>query len=323
MRPEALGCIDGPVGSEDIVQVPGTSWLIASGLNLGTPAQLSLIDTRSKSATALSVSYQSGTEGDRGAAPPDRARMSTDGLALREGPGGQHRLYAANHGDRHAIEIFAIDSALARPALRWVGCALLPANALPNAVRPLPDGSLLVICPYDPTVPDSWSRMARAENTGRILKWRADQGIEELPDSAMSGGNGLEVSADGKLVYASAWSARQLLVLSLPEGARRAIALDFMPDNIHALADGTLLVAGQRTTVEAISACADASCPQPWVIARIDIASGEVRELLTGQGTEKVNYACGALVAGDAMYVTVRGDRCIVYKALSELPSMG
>jgi hypothetical protein len=290
VRPDALACIDGPVGSEDIVHVPGTSWLIASGLNLGTPAQLSLIDTRTKSATALSVSYQPGTEGDRGAAPP---------------------------------EIFAIDSALARPALRWVGCVLLPANALPNAVRPLADGSLLVICPYDPTVPDFWSRMARAQNTGRILKWRADQGIEEWPHSAMSGGNGLEVSADGKLVYASAWSARQLVVFSLPEGTRRAIALDFMPDNIHALADGTLLVAGQRTTVEAICGCADASCPQPWVIARIDVDSAEVRELLAGQGTEKVNYACGALVAGDSMYVTVRGDRCIVYKALSELPSMG
>jgi hypothetical protein len=318
-----LGFIHGPVGAEDIVHVPGTPWLIASGLNLGAPARLSLIDTRTKSAVALELTCLPAAEGDQGVSPPELSRMSTDGLALREGHGGKHLLYAANHGDRHAIEIFAIDTNAASPALCWAGCAQLPANALPNAVRPLPDGSLLAICPYDPTKEDHWARMARGEKTGRILRWRAGQGVEELSNSAMSGGNGLEVSGDASLVYASAWSGRELNVLSLRDGSRRAIPLDFLPDNIHALADGTLLVAGQRTTVEAIAACTGASCPQPWVVAWIDPRRGEVRQLLSGEGTEKVNYACGALVAGDTMYVTVRGDRCIVYKPLAELPSMG
>jgi hypothetical protein len=319
---EGLRLIYGPVGSEDIVHVPGTHWLIGSGLNLGAPAQMSLIDTRTKTAVALSLTCRSQTEGDRSAPPPDLARMSTDGLALRAGKGGKHVLYAANHGDRHAIEIFAIDSEGARPALRWIGCARLPPTALPNAVRPLPDGGVLAICPYDPTDQDYWSRMARGENTGKILRWRADRGIEELHNGAMSGGNGLEISADGNLVYASAWSARELVVLSLRDGARRAIPLDFLPDNIHALADGTLLVAGQRTTVEAIAACTGANCPQPWVVARVDPRTGAVRQLLSGEGTASVNYACGALIVGDTMYVTVRGDRCIVYKPTDELPPM-
>jgi sugar lactone lactonase YvrE len=249
--------------------------------------------------------------------------MSTDGLALRAGKGGKHLLYAANHGDRHAIEIFAIDANAELPAVRWTGCVHLPPTALPNAVRPLPDGSLLVICPYDPTDPDYESRMARGESTGKILQWRAGVEIEELRNSAMSGGNGLEISADGNLVYASAWSGRELVVLSLRAGSRRRISLDFLPDNIHALADGTLLVAGQRTTVEAIAACTGASCPQPWVVARVDPRSGQVRQLLSGEGTATVNYACGALVVDDTMYITVRGDRCIVYVALNELPSMG
>jgi sugar lactone lactonase YvrE len=165
--------------------------------------------------------------------------------------------------------------------------------------------------------------MARGENTGRILKWQKGRGLDELRNGAMSGGNGLEISADESLVYASAWSARELIVLSLRDGSRRAVPLDFLPDNIHALQDGTLMVAGQRTTVEAIAACTGASCPQPWVGARIDPRNGDVQQLLSGDGTAQVNYACGALVVGQTMYVTVRGDRCIVYKALSELPSIG
>ena len=158
---EGLSLIHGPVGSEDIVHLPGTPWLIASGLNLGAPGQMSVVDTRTKSSVALSLTWLPGTEGDRGAAPPERSQMSTDGLALRTGTGGRHLLYAANHGDRHAIEIFAIDANGALPAVRWTGCARLPPTALPNAVRPLPDGGLLVICPYDPTDQDCWSRMAR------------------------------------------------------------------------------------------------------------------------------------------------------------------
>jgi len=319
---EGLGLITGPVGSEDIVHLPGTHWLIASGLNLGAPAQLSIIDTRTKTAAGLSLTCRAGAEGDRDAAPPDLARMSTDGLALRTGSAGRHMLYAANHGDRHAIEIFSVDAAAAQPALEWVGCVVLPANALPNAVRPLPDGGLLAICPYDPTDRNYWSRMARGEITGRILRWRPGRGISELPNSAMSGGNGLEINVDGTLVFASAWSARELIVLSLADSSRHAIPLDFLPDNIHALDDGTLLVAGQRTTVEAIAACTGASCPQPWVVARVNPRTGEARQLLSGEGTATVNYACGALLVGDTMYVTVRGDRCIVYKTIGELPSM-
>src|SRR5260221_376059 len=83
---------------------------------------------------------------------------------------------------------------------------------------------------------------------------------------------------------ASAWSARRLVVLSRRDGARREIALDFMPDNIHRLQDGTLLVAGQRTTVEVIRSCTGPQCPQPWVIVRVDPPSGQVLPLLEQEG---------------------------------------
>jgi sugar lactone lactonase YvrE len=317
-----LRLIHGPVGSEDIVQVPGTPWLIASGLNLGAPAQFSLIDTRSKAATRLLLDCRPGAEGDDGAPPPEFSSMSTDGLALRSLAANRHLLFAANHGDRHAIEIFAVEAGHEVPTVHWVGCALLPRTALPNAVRPLSDGRLLIICPYDPTDPDSWSKMARGAPTGKILTWERGHGVGVLPNSAMSGGNGLEISADGALVYASAWSARELVVLSLRRGTRHAIAVDFLPDNIHALADGTLLVAGQCSTVEAIAACGAESCPQPWAVARVYPQSGEVRRVFSAEGSVNVNYACGALVAGDALYFTVRGDRCIVYKPRNELPAL-
>jgi hypothetical protein len=317
-----LNYICGVDASEDLVRVPGTKWLIASGMNVGAPAHLYRVDSRRKraaaafptSATDLSRPVRS-TMGCSG--PPDPQRMSLDGLALRPGAAGRHTLYAANHGDRMAIEVFALDARGAEPRLRWIDCAPLPANTLPNAVTTLPRGGLLVISFYDPTDPQSWARMARGETTGRILQWHPGTGFVPLRDGATSGGNGLETSADGSVVYASSWSARRLVVLSLLAGSRREIALDFMPDNIHRLRDGSLLVGGQRTTVAAIHACAGPQCPQPWVIARVRPADGAVTVLLEGRGSPEVNYACGAIEVAGTLFGTVRGDRRIIYRRLT------
>ena len=321
---DGLHYICGPVASEDLARIPHSRWLIASGLNVGRPAHLFLIDTRRKSAAVLFPLGKPHLEMDAEFAssctgPPDLARLSTDGLALRQGSGGVHRLYAANHGDRMAIEVFRVDTRGAgSPRLRWIGCLPMPPHTLPNAVAALPDGGVLAISSYDPDDTSAWSRMARGEPTGQIFEWRPGRGFQALPRGATSGGNGLEASTDGRLIYASAWSAREIIVLSPSDGTRRVIPLTFMPDNIHRLENGALLVGGQATTVEAIRSCAGPQCPQPWVIARVDPASGWVRILAQGPGTAAINYACGALLIERTLYISERGAARIAYLELAE-----
>jgi hypothetical protein len=128
----------------------------------------------------------------------------------------------------------------------------------------------------------------------------------------MSGGNGIALSRDGSEIYASAWSGSRLVVLSRRDGSRREIPLPFLPDNLHRLDDGTLLVGGQLTTAAAVGACQGPHCPQPWLIARVDPRTGAIETLLEGPGNALVDYACGALAVGDQLFVTVRGDRRIV-----------
>jgi len=324
---DGLRFICGPVASEDIVRVPGSRWLIASGMNLGQPAHLYLIDARAKTASVLFPLGEPQMALDRRVAPdcsgpPDLSRMSTDGLGLHPGPRGVHMLYAANHGDRRAIEMFRIDNRGPRPRLRWVGCAPMPPGTLPNAVAPLPDGGLLVSSFYDPTDKTSWARMARGEDTGRVLEWRPGKGFRLLPGGVMSGANGLETSADGATVYASAWSGRRLVIISRRDGARREIPLDFLPDNIHRLDDGSLLVGGQHTRVEDVAACTGAQCPQAWELAQVDPRSGAVRPLLTRAGTSIINYGCGGVALEGVVFITARGDQRIIYVPRSELPSL-
>ncbi len=318
---DGLQAICGPVASEDLARIPGTRWLVASGLNIGQPAHLYLIDTRGPAARILfprDAAAPSIAPAYRGTcpAPLDPARMSLDGLGMRPGgPGQPPVLFAANHGDRHAIEVFRIDLRGDGPALRWIGCVPLPRGTLANAVVPLADGGLLASSFHDPDDGDAWNRMDRGEATGGIWEWQARRGWTLLTPAGVPGANGLELSADGRTLYASAWASRQLLVIDRASGSQRAVPLDFRPDNIHRAPDGSLLLAGQRAAVRDIAACG-ASCPQPWVVARFDPRTDSTSILLSGPGSAAINYACGAIEADGRLYITLRGDARIAWTQL-------
>lgn len=312
--------ICGPVASEDLARIPGTHWLIASGLNIGQPAHLYLLDTRSRKSRVLFPAGKSRIPSkahvpDTCPGPLLPERMSLDGLGIRAGSGGAPaELLAANHGDRHAIEFFRVDVRRS-PSLTWTGCVPMPKGTLANAVVPLSDGGMLVSSFHDPDDRDAWNRMDRGEPTGGVWEWHADRGWKLLTPEGIPGANGIELSADERTLYVSAWAASQLLVIDRSSGATRRVTLDFRPDNIHRTDDGTLLVGGQRAAVRDIAACT-ASCPQPWLIARFDPRTDSVATLLEGAGTESINYACGALEVDGMLFMTLRGDARVAWKAI-------
>jgi hypothetical protein len=315
-----IEAICGPVASEDIARIPGTRWLIASGLNIGSPAHLYLVDTHDRRSRAIFPSARQSPRMQaqlRGICPGpiQPERMSLDGLAIRPaGKGQPPMLLAANHGDRHAIELFRIQKR-PDPVLTWAGCVPMPKGTLANAVVPLADGGMLVSSFHDPDDRDAWNRMDRGEATGGVWEWHADRGWKMLPVGGIPGANGIETSANERTLYISAWASQQLLVFDRTLGTTRAIPLDFRPDNIHRAPDGSLIVGGQRARVREIASCG-AACPQPWLVARIDPASGVIASLLSGPGSELTNYACGGLEVDGMLFMTLRGAPRIAWTRL-------
>lgn len=322
-----LHFVCGLTASEDLAVLPGTDWLVLGGLNVGSPAHLYLINARTQRASTLfpfdppRIRPDPAHGGDR-QPPPELARMSTSGINVRVGDDGNCLLYACNHGDRHAIEIFRIEVRGGVITAAWVGCVPLPVGTLAAAVVPLSDGGLLVSSFYDPRDKNAWTRMERGEPTGSLWEWHRDTGFRELETGGISGANGLEVSADEKTIYASAWSARELLILERASGDTRRIPLEFLPDNIKRSADGTLLIAGQQSTVAKIAACDGPECPQDWIVARFDPARDRVTPLISRPGNALINYACAALELNGTLYITARGDRRVAYVPLTSLPSL-
>src|SRR5262245_19957936 len=122
----------GQDGPEDLVVVPGSSWLIASGY--GATGGLFAINTKEASSARL---FPSATATDRldrqtyGSCPgplqgEDRERFRTHGLYLKEGRRGVHTLYAVHHGGRESIELFELDTRPTPMAITWIGCAVAP-----------------------------------------------------------------------------------------------------------------------------------------------------------------------------------------------------
>src|SRR3989442_11427309 len=104
-----LSFICGVQAAEDLVLVPGTRWLIASGMAAGSG--LHLIDTQAKTARSLFSSNVSTTRPDKTKfagcpGPLDPKQAVLHGLSLRPAQAGRYTLYATNHGGRESVEVF-------------------------------------------------------------------------------------------------------------------------------------------------------------------------------------------------------------------------
>jgi hypothetical protein len=300
---QGLDFVCGTGAMEDVAAIPGTPWLIGGNLNVGTPARLRLIDRSASTVVDLATDFAATAQRAANCpGPPDPARWSVSGLAL-----DGSRLLAINHGDRMAVELFALDLSGTRPSLRWQGCAMMPPGTQPNALTPDGQGGFYVVSFHNPADPQPWAHMARGEPTGSVWHWRPESGFAQVVAGPLVGGNGIALSPDGSTLWISAWGAGQLVALDLASGARRVFALPFLPDNLHFAADGALLVAGQRADVLAIGACGP-RCPQLWVVARVDPVSGAVTVLLDGAGSTAIDYAAGVREVDGQLWVTMRSD---------------
>ena len=275
----------GPKNAEDLVAVPGTKWLIASGMAEG--ASLVLIDTRDNSwrvaypgpspRAAHDAVYADCTT------PPDPARLQTHGLNLRPGSRGHSTLYAVAHGARESIEVFDVDATGREPEVTWKGCVAMPEGLAANSVASFGDGSLVATVLLMPgkTFADSVARRP----TGAVFEWSPGKhGFELIRGSELPGNNGIETSVDGREIYVVSSGFQTIVALSHENPTKQLRStrpLPFTPDNVHRGTDGRLLTAGMANDVPECGGPPGpqhdlaklGSCPRGTIAMAIDPAS--------------------------------------------------
>jgi hypothetical protein len=321
-----LTFICGLQNPEDVVLVPGTRWLLTSGMAPG--AGLTLVDTQAKTVRKLFApglpERLSAVPQGTATARADRARFAScpgpldakqallHGLALRPAGPGRYTVYATNHGGRESIEVFELSAGAgaATPSATWIGCVPLPPKLAANSVAAFSDGTLVATVLILPgkTFEDAFAM----RNTGIVLQWTpGSPAFVELKGTELVANNGIETSPDDREFYVAATPQRRVYAFSRAKpGAgllRFAQLKDFGPDNVRWTADNKLITAG---LVDDEPACGGRPkdekgirCPMGYAVATIDPKTMAVTEIARGPRTPVFTGTAMAAVVGNELWL--------------------
>jgi hypothetical protein len=298
----SLNFICGMINVEDLVSVDGGKELVGSSYKEG-PVGLYVIDVASKTAKAAVLSVAAKPDPVYGCpGAPDLTKLSTHGLDARPGPNGTATVYAVSHGQRESIEVFHVDAR--KGTAEWIGCVIAPPNATLNSVVGLRDGSVVFTKFLDPNDKNGIQTVMSGQVNGVVYHWVPGKGTSEVPNTQLSGDNGLLASPDGRTLYVNAYGTKEVWKVSLNGKDKPVKAkVEFNPDNLRWGDNGQILVTGQFRNP-------DKPGPTDWGVARLDPETMFATSILTAPGMPEFDNATTAVKAGNMLWLgTFRGDR--------------
>jgi len=325
---DELSYICGMEKPEDIIRIPGTRWLIASGFAPGSG--LKLVDTRQRSARSWyppKPRASSPRTFAECAEAPSAALFNAHGMSLRKIGSNRYRLYVVNHGGRESIELFefSVDSSAAPPVLEWQDCLPLPAGLAGNAVASFADGTVLTTVLTRPGT--SIADFMRGKATGGVYQWRpGGTSFTLLPGTELPGNNGLETSPDQRHFYVVAFGWHSVVEFdrrATSKPTRRFIAPGFMPDNIRWFKGG-LIAAGMRLYEptcggyrKIVNGVADPMlCHRGYSVAKLDLDRGTMRVIASGTPEAHFNGVSSAAIVGNILWLgSYQSDR-LAYRTI-------
>ena len=321
--PGAAGCdpigtvrfVCDQVGPEDLAPVPGSEWVLSSGM--AANGTIRLINVRDRTTTTLfpTATPKGGLDKKTYDScpgpidPAEKENFRAHGLYLRGGKNSVHTLYVVHHGNRESIEVFEFDARPKPPTLTWIGCAVAPEPLGLNSVVGLPDGGF-VATNFSPRGTDAAgrARMMAGEKNGEVWEWHTGAGWTIVPGSESAGPNGLEISKDGKWLYIGGWGTQSVIRLSRGQTPvkKDTVGVGFRVDNLRWAPDGALLAAGQGGTTPS----------QTSNVAKVDPNTLKVQELVRYPYGDAFSAGTVAIQIGKELWVgSVRGDRIAIFPA--------
>jgi hypothetical protein len=307
-----LNFVCGVQNAEDLVVVPNSRWMVASGMAPGSG--LHLVDTQAKSVRNLYAAGAATVRADKTKyascpGPLDAKQALLHGLSLRPAANGHYTVYATNHGGRESVEVFELDTSGAAPTATWVGCVVTPDKMALNSVAAFTDGSLVATVLILPgkTFEDAFAQ----RTTGVVLAWKpGDKTFQALPGTELPANNGIETSPDDREFYVASTTTKR--IIAFPRNAphkplRTAQLKEFGPDNVRWTADNRLITAGM---IDDEPACGGAPkteagirCPRGYVVVTIDPKTMAVTELARGPATPSFTGTAIAMRVGNELWL--------------------
>lgn len=291
---------------EDLVQIPNTKWIIASGM--ASKSGLHLVDSQTKNiqrwiapkATAPSSLFPESEP------QPDADQMQIHGISLRKVAKNKYYLYAVNHNGegkqitRETIEIFEVDASTPIPTLTWLGALRMPNDFMGNGVVSGKDGSIYVTVMMHPE--NTLDEMFQGKVTGAVYRWTPTaRKFEKLQGTEFSGNNGIEISEDNKYLYIVHMQNISKVTNTNPVKVVATTRLDYGGmDNLHwqgkeLITAGSLRQnCGDKTTFE---------CLKDFHITLINPDNLKATPIIKGKYNEDFSGVSTVLAVGNTYYL--------------------
>ncbi len=339
-----LNFVCGAPNPEDLVPIPGTRWLIASGMKEG--AGLKLVDTDAKTARLFYTGRPAQLRPDTSLfpncpVPPDASTFNAHGIYLRRAQTpGLFRLYVVSHGLLESIHVFAVDARSAEPSMAWTGCVPMPegTKAYPNSnpqasssrvaansVAAFSDGTIIATVPQRPGSTNA--QRLRGESTGDVVEWTpGTDSFRVVPGTQLAGNNGIEISLDEREFYVVSFGTHTVVVFSRQDPRkplRQSQAPGFMPDNLRWSGD-RLIAAGPMydepacggTRLAVVDNPVLTSCHRGYVIAQLDPGTLVWTTLAYAVANPNIAVVATGVVVGDTLWIGAANSEGIGYQPL-------
>jgi hypothetical protein len=328
-QPEVPACVGqsaytpicGMAPAEDIELSPDAAFLFMSttpGLAASHQSRLRVMELASRSVTDMVIEHQATAGwGDASCAAP-QGTIGAHGIHLSTRADGRSQLLVVNHNGREAVEFFEPVSDGKGWKAIWRGCVESQDGTMLNDVAATPDGGFVVTAMFSFSAMKDDPRLEQlldGRATGHVLAWRPSEGLRRLPNSEAPAPNGIQVSQDGQSVWFAAWPGSGVWQYDFKQQkVVSKVVLDFMPDNLTWTADGQLLTAGvpDAQTFRRCFLSHNEFCPSASVVALIDPAKGNSRELLRAEEGALYGASTALQVGRDVFVGAFAGDRLLL-----------
>ena len=330
-----LNFVCGAQNPEDLVPIPGTRWLIASGMRGG--AGLKLGDTAAKIARPFYTGSPAQQRPDKTLfpncpAPPDAGAFNAHGLYLRRAQtAGLYLLYVVSHGPLESIQVFAVDARSAEPSLMWTGCVPMPEGNAANSVAAFSDGTIIATVPQRPGSTNA--QRLRGEPTGDVVEWKpGTDAFRVVPGSQLAGNNGIEISLDEREFYVVSFGTHTVVVFSRQDPSkplRQTQAPAFMPDNLRWSGD-RLIAAGPwydepacgGTRLAVVDNPVLTACHRGYVVAQLEPKTLTWTVLAYAMPNPNIAVVSTGVLVDDTLWIGAANSEGIGYQPLPK-PASG
>ena len=238
--------------------------------------------------------------------------LAPHGIHLSQRADGQWQLLVVNHWQRESIEFFQWQDS---GQLTWRGCVVMPAGTWLNDVVGLANGGFYATHMMSKDDPEVVALALSGAVTGHIVEWRPGRPVAVMANSQMPFPNGIQVSADGRLLFINVYSLGEVRKVDRATGKVLAVAKVSRPDNSNWSDDGRLLVASHTGHMDyeqgECNQVGSGFCPMAFEIVAIDPATMDLQRIFAHQGAP-MGAGTAAIKTAKQLYIgSFSGDRLL------------